>query len=180
MTRRPNILFITADHLRYDTLGCTGDPIIQTPSIDGLARDGASLTRFFVQSPVCQPSRATMMTGRYPRHHGVRWNGNRLDENEMTMVEFFQQHGYATASIGKHHISQDRFRAALDVVDAQGIRRNWREREDGDYTVRDPNPFEAYVRSRGHEYATGYALPGFRERLGAVPSDLPEACHLDA
>jgi arylsulfatase A-like enzyme len=177
---RPNILFVTADHLRYDTLGCTGDPVIQTPAIDRLAGEGVRFERFFVQNPVCQPSRATMMTGRYPRHHGVRWNGSRLDENEMTLVEFLKRHGYATASIGKHHISQERFRAAVDVFDAERIRRNWRERADGDYTVHDPNPFEAYVRARGFEYITGYALPNFRERLGAVPSNLPEDCHLDA
>ncbi len=180
MNAQPNILFVTTDHLRYDTLGCTGDPIIRTPAIDRLAREGVHFQQFFVQNPVCQPSRATMMTGRYPRHHGVRWNGSRLDENEMTLVEFLKRQGYTTASIGKHHVAQDRFRAALDVVDAEAIRRNWRERADGDYTVHDPNPFEAYVRARGYEYVTGYALPNFRKRLGAVPSDLPEDCHLDA
>ena len=180
MAARPNILFVTADHLRYDTLGCTGDPMVQTPAIDRLAGEGVRFEQFFVQNPVCQPSRATMMTGRYPRHHGVRWNGNRLDENEMTLVEFLKSQGYTTASIGKHHIAQERFRAALDVLDAEAIRRNWRERADGDYTVHDPNEFEEYVRARGFEYATGYALPDFRKRLGAVPSDLPEDCHLDA
>jgi arylsulfatase A-like enzyme len=177
---RPNILFVTADHLRYDTLGHTGDPVIQTPAIDRLAKEGVRFEQLFVQNPVCQPSRATMMTGRYPRHHGVRWNGNRLDENETTLVEFLKRQGYTTASIGKHHIAQERFRAALDVVDAEAIRRNWREQPDGDYTVHDPNPFETYVRARGYEYVTGYALPDFRKRLGAVPSDLPEDCHLDA
>jgi len=177
---------VTADHLRHDTLGCTGDPVIHTPAIDRLAEQSVRFEQFFVQNPVCQPSRATMMTGRYPRHHGVRWNGSRLDENEMTLVEFLKDRGYTTASIGKHHVAQERFRAALDVIDAEGIRRNWRERADGDYTVRadglhpPPNPFEAYVRARGYEYVTGYALPDFRKRLGAVPSNLPEDCHLDA
>jgi len=177
---QPNVLLITADHLRYDTVGHNGDPVIQTPGMDRLAAEGARLSRFFVQNPVCQPSRASLMTGRYPRHHGVRWNGNRLDENEMTMVEFFKNKGYTTASVGKHHVSQKRFTDSLDHAEAGGIRRNWSERADGCYTVTDPNPFEQYVRSCGHEYQTGYALPGFRERLGAVPSDLPEDCHLDA
>ena len=147
--RPPNILFVTADHLRYDTLGHTGDPVLQTPAIDGLAAQGIRFDQFFVQNPVCQPSRATMMTGRYPRHHGVRWNGSRLDENEMTLVEFLKDQGYTTALVGKHHVAQERFRTALDHVDAAGIRRNWRERADGDYTVLDPNPFEQYVRERG-------------------------------
>ncbi len=61
----------------------------------------------------------------------------------------------------------------------------WKPSEDGtyreeDYKVADPNEFEQYVRDRGYEYRTGYALPGFREKLGAVPSDLPEDCHIDA
>jgi arylsulfatase A-like enzyme len=180
MSKTPNILLVTADHLRYDTLGCTGDPVIQTPAIDSLASGGVSFSRAFAQNPVCQPSRASIMTGRYPRHHGVRWNGDRINENETTLVEFFKSRGYTTASIGKHHISQDRFTKALDHCDASGIRRNWTERPDGRYEVRDPNPFEDYVRSRGFEYRTGYALPDFRKRLGAVPSELPEECHLDS
>ena len=180
MTTRPNILFITADHLRYDTVGHAGDPIIQTPTLNRLVAEGVRFTNCFVQSPVCQPSRATMMTGRYPRHHGVRWNGSRLDENETTMVEFFKRRGYATAAVGKHHIRQERFARHIDHLDASGIRRNWRENPNGVYTVDKENPFEAYVRSRGYEYKTGYAIPNFRENLGAAPSDLPADCHLDA
>lgn len=169
MNDRPNILLITADHLRYDILGHAGDPIVQTPDIDRLASESVRFTHYFVQNPVCQPSRATIMTGRYPRHHGVRWNGNRLDENEMTMTELFKNQGYTTACIGKHHLSQQRFRQAMDHMEASGIRNM------------DPdNPFVQYVRSRGYEYKTGYALPNFRQNLGAVPSDLPEDCHLDA
>ncbi|MDP6775586.1 MAG: sulfatase-like hydrolase/transferase [Candidatus Latescibacteria bacterium] len=180
MADRPNIVFITADHLRYDTLGCTGDPVIQTPGIDRLASEGTSLSRFFVQNPVCAPSRATFMTGRYPRHHGVKWNGSSLSENEMTMVEFFKSHGYATACVGKSHVGQKRFRESLDHVEANGIRRDWSDKPGTDYTVTNPNPFEQYVRDRGFEYRTSYALPNFRANLGAVPSDLPDDCHLDS
>jgi len=178
--RPPNVILVTADHLRYDTLGCNGDPVIQTPGIDRLAAQGQCFENFFVQNPVCQPSRATLMTGRYPRHHNVRWNGSRLPEHEVTLPEFFKQQGYTTACVGKHHIAQQRFLDALDHLEAGGLRRNWKERTDGDYTVREPNAFEQYVRARGYEYRTGYALPQFRERLGAVPSELPEDCHLDA
>lgn len=176
----PNILFITTDHLRYDTLGYTGDPTIQTPAIDRLAAESVRLNHFYVQNPVCAPSRATFMTGRYTRNHGVKWNGSRLNENEITLVEHLKQNGYQTAVVGKHHIGQEKFRKHIDHASAAGIRRGWKELDDGDYTVTDPNPFEQYVRDRGYEYQTGYALPGFRERLGAVPSDLPEDCHIDA
>ena len=180
MIKRPNILFITTDHLRCDTLGYTGDPLVQTPAIDALAEKSTRFSKCFVQNPVCSPSRASFMTGRYPKNHGVKWNGSKLGEHELTMVEAFKNRGYATASVGKHGIGQRRFRQMLDHVDAVGIRRGWKERADGDYTVADPNPFEQYVRNRGYEYRTGYALPNFRKNLGAVLSDLPEDCHIDA
>jgi arylsulfatase len=180
MADQPNILFITADHLRYDKLAFNGDPVIQTPALDRLASRGVVFDRCFAQNPVCQPSRASIMTGRYPRHHGVRWNEDRLNENEITLVEHFKIHGYETACVGKHHISQERFLKALDYAAATDIRRNWKERADGDYTVATENEFERYVRDKGYVYRTGFALPDFRARLGAVPSDLPEDCHLDA
>lgn len=180
MIKRPNILFITTDHLRYDALGYTGDPLVQTPAIDALAEKSTRFSKCFVQNPVCSPSRASFMTGRYPKNHGVKWNGSKLGEHEITMVEAFKNRGYTTASVGKHGIGQQRFRQVLDHVDAVGIRRGWKERADGDYTVADPNPFEQYVLDRGYEYRTGYALPNFRKNLGAVPSDLPEDCHIDA
>ena len=180
MTERPNILFITTDHLRYDALGYTGDPLVQTPAIDALAEKSTRFSKCFVQNPVCSPSRASFMTGRYPKNHGVKWNGSKLGEHEITMVEAFKNRGYTTASVGKHGIGQQRFRQVLDHMDAVGIRRGWKERADGDYTVADPNPFEQYVLDRGYEYRTGYALPNFRKNLGAVPSDLPEDCHIDA
>jgi arylsulfatase len=170
MPGRPNILFITTDHLRYDTLGCTGDPVIRTPCIDALAARSVSLSRYFVQNPVCHPSRATMLTGRYPCHHGVRWNFNDLSENEVTLLEYLKRHGYRTACIGKYHLDQRRFHEALDYREAASIR-----------NMKPENPFVQYVKSRGFEYRTEFALPGFRERLGAVPQpDLPEDCHLDA
>ncbi len=180
MKQRPNILFITTDHLRFDTLGYTGDEVIQTPAIDRLAGESVRLNQCYVQNPVCSPSRASFATGRYPRHHGVRWNGTRLPEHEMTMVEYFKRNGYNTASIGKSGISQERYKAHVDHLAASGIRRGWKEREDNDYVVEDPNEFEQYVRSRGFEYKTGYALKDFRKNLGAVPSDLPDDCHIDA
>jgi len=179
MTTRPNVLFITTDHLRYDTLGYTGDPVIQTPAIDALAKKSVRFSKCFVQNPVCSPSRASFMTGRYTKSHGLKWNGTKLSEHEITMVEAFKDEGYTTAAVGKHGIGQQRFKTRVDHMDATGIRRGWKE-DDVDYTVHDPNPFEQYVRDRGYEYKTGYALPNFRKNLGAVPSDLPEDCHIDS
>lgn len=177
-----NVLFITADQLRYDALGYTGNAAARTPAIDRLASESARFERMYAQSPVCQPSRATIMTGRYPRHHGVKWNGSALNENELTLLTHFKRSGYATAMIGKHHIRQQRFAQSIDAQAADQIRRVWsKERPNGDYSIAGhENEFEAYVRLRGYDYKTGFALPGLRANLGAVPSDLPEDCHIDA
>lgn len=151
MSNRPNVVFITTDHLRYDTLGYTGDPVIQTPAIDTLAAKSVRFSNCFVQNPVCSPSRASFMTGRYTKNHGLKWNGTKLSEHEITMVEAFKDQGYTTAAIGKNGIGQQRFGQWLDHVEAKGIRRGWKERADGDYTVHDPNPFEQYVRKEDED-----------------------------
>jgi len=169
MPRTPHIVLITCDHLRADTVGYAGDQVIQTPAIDALAAESVRFGQWHVQSPVCQPSRATIMTGRYPRHHGLKWNFGGLDENEVTLAEYLGKQGYQVASVGKHHIKQRRFSESLDHVDAAGIR-----------NMKPDNPFRAWCAEQGWDYLTGEALDRLKERLGAVPSDLPEAAHLDA
>ena len=67
----PNILFITTDQQRRDTLGCYGNPLISTPNIDRLAAEGICLDRAYCESPICLPSRVTMITGKKAGHHGV-------------------------------------------------------------------------------------------------------------
>src|SRR4051812_21991052 len=73
--RRRNILFVTTDQQRFDSLGITGNPYTRTPSIDALAHDGLLYRRAHVQNVVCMPSRTTMLTGQHPLTHGVVANG---------------------------------------------------------------------------------------------------------
>jgi len=91
------------DELRFDALGCTGNPIIKTPNIDRLARDGVMVEHYFSQSPVCQPSRATLATGRYPHVHGVKWNWYDLDATEITLQAVLGQADFETWAVGKMH-----------------------------------------------------------------------------
>ncbi|MDX1357873.1 MAG: sulfatase-like hydrolase/transferase, partial [Clostridia bacterium] len=72
--RKPNVLFIMADQLRFDCIGFNGNGIIRTPNLDRLAGQGANLQSLFIQAPVCVPSRQTFFTGRYPRYHRNRVN----------------------------------------------------------------------------------------------------------
>ena len=76
-----NVLLITTDQQRADTIAAWGNPVISTPTLDRLARDGTSFTRCRTQNPYCQPSRATILTGTYPSTHGVVSNGVDLPDD---------------------------------------------------------------------------------------------------
>jgi len=105
MDRKPNILWICTDQQRYDTLGCTGNPFIRTPNIDALAAGGALLKEAYTVSPVCAPSRACFLSGRYPRTCGVRQNGQDIPESEYLLPRLFADNGYVCGLSGKLHIS---------------------------------------------------------------------------
>lgn len=102
---RPNIVIILADDQGWGDLSINGNSNLFSPAIDGLAKSGAILDRFFV-CPVCSPTRAEFLTGRYhPRGgvHGVSTGGERLNLDERTIAEIFKAAGYATAAFGKWH-----------------------------------------------------------------------------
>src|SRR5581483_4355188 len=101
---RPNFLFIIADQLRWDHLGCYGNKIVKTPAIDKLAAGGFTADAFHVASPICMPNRATLMTGRMPSVHGVRHNGIPLSLDATTFADLLRQAGYRTAMVGKSHL----------------------------------------------------------------------------
>ena len=104
-SQRPNVLIILADDQGWGDLSLNGNSNLSTPQIDSLARSGALFVRFFV-CPVCSPTRAEFLTGRYhPRGgvHGVSLGGERLNLGEQTVAEVFKAAGYATAAFGKWH-----------------------------------------------------------------------------
>ena len=96
-----NILFIMADQLRWDHLGCAGHPYLTTPSLDALARRGVRFANAFVNSGVCGPSRMSMYTGRYPISHGATWNRVPLAIGEVTLGEYLKGAGHALALAGQ-------------------------------------------------------------------------------
>jgi arylsulfatase A-like enzyme len=101
--RRPNILLITTDQQRFDSLGCNGNPWIDTPAIDSLAATGLRYSRAHVQNVLCMPSRATILTGQHPATHGVWSNGVCLPREAPSVAAVLRDAGYATAHIGKIH-----------------------------------------------------------------------------
>lgn len=101
----PNILLICTDQQRYDSLGCYGNKYVQTPTIDRLAEEGVLFEQCYVQSPVCAPSRASLVTGRYPHAHGLWANGVSLPPHETFFTEALANSGYDCGLIGKLHLS---------------------------------------------------------------------------
>jgi arylsulfatase len=104
---KPNILFITLDEMRFDALGCAGNLHIRTPNIDALAARGTMFSHTFTQGPLCQPARASIITGQYVKQTGMSRNGLDMNPDWPTMMKALQAQGYQTAMVGKTHFSSD-------------------------------------------------------------------------
>ena len=125
--RLPNIVVMLADDLGYSDLGCYGSSFYETPHLDQLAREGARFTDAYAACPVCSPTRASLLTGKWPQRCGVtdyigaaqpeRWNRNtklmpanyrrELPLEEETLAELLKKKGYATFYAGKWHLGPE-------------------------------------------------------------------------
>lgn len=104
--RPPNILWVCADQMRYDTVAALGNRHIRTPTLDRLVGAGTAFTRTYTQNPVCTPSRASFLTGRYPAAHGVYRNGvEYFPSDEILVTRLFADAGYDCGLVGKLHLS---------------------------------------------------------------------------
>jgi len=131
MAPKMNVLILHCDQLRYDGLGCNGNPHARTPNIDALAAEGTVFTRHIAANPICMPSRASLLTGLYPPGHNVWTNGVALNRRQYedptgewseaaspaapfqghvvaeprTLADLFAENGYDTAAFGKLHLT---------------------------------------------------------------------------
>jgi arylsulfatase A-like enzyme len=102
--RRPNVVIFLADDLGCHDLGAWGATDLKSPNIDALAASGARFTNWYAAAPVCAPSRAALLTGRYPIRAGVPGNGQPLQPSERTIASLLKPAGYATGIFGKWHL----------------------------------------------------------------------------
>ncbi|EMP35069.1 Steryl-sulfatase [Chelonia mydas] len=117
-TSNPNFILIMVDDLGIGDLGCYGNKTLRTPNIDKLAKGGVTFTQHIAASPLCTPSRAAFLTGRYPVRSGMAALSNigvflfsassgGLPPEEITFVKLLKQKGYSTALIGKWHLGMN-------------------------------------------------------------------------
>ena len=107
--QKPNIVYIFADDLGYGDLSCYGAKDINTPNIDQIAKEGIKFTEFYSASSVCSPSRAALLTGRYPQRMGINTvffpeSFTGIPDTEITIPEILKEKGYATGIVGKWHL----------------------------------------------------------------------------
>ena len=102
--RKPNFVIFLADDLGCHDIGAWGATDLKTPNIDALAASGARFTNWYAAAPVCAPSRAALLTGRYPQRAGVPNNGPPLRPSERTIASVLKPAGYATGIFGKWHL----------------------------------------------------------------------------
>ena len=123
-SQRPNVVFFLVDDLGQRDVGCYGSSFYETPAIDQLAKEGVLFQNAYSTCHVCSPSRASILTGKYPaRTNLTEWLGGRperdyeklhhgekltvLPDSEQTLAETLHKHGYATANYGKAHLNKD-------------------------------------------------------------------------
>jgi len=162
-----NVLLIISDEHRRDASGCYGNKTVKTLSIDALAQDGVIFTRAYCPSPLCAPSRASMLTGKYPNSHGALHhyiNGKDPGlhnepgiRGQRTIAHMFRAHGYVTGAIGKMHVHGETREHDLGF-DYRKLRF---------YTYL----YEDYKNEVGEEKAKAYLGKGYRDRHYSYNTD---------
>ncbi len=167
--KRPNILWICTDQQRYDTIAALGNPYIRTPNLDKLVSEGVAFTHAFAQNPVCTPSRASFLTGRYPRTTGARQNGQAIPSHEVLITKMLADSGYDCGLAGKLHLAPCHKQVEKRIDDGYRVF-NWSH---------DPHPhwgkdnqYTAWIESKGYKWEDIYRPPKGKHAFAGVPAEL--------
>ena len=162
---RPNILWYCTDQQRFDTIGALGNPHAQTPTLDALVEGGAAFTHAYCQSPVCTPSRTSIMTGLYPsRAHSTRNGNESLARHPPLISKLVAEAGYHCGLVGKFHLQSSGKRIEPRLDDGFSY---WK------FSHAPRDDWE-----RGHDYADWVrARGGDLDAMRQSEEHVPAACH---
>jgi arylsulfatase A-like enzyme len=167
--KRPNVLMITVDQWPGRLMGCAGHPVVQTPTIDQLARNGVRFSNAYSETPVCIPARRTLMTGTSTRTHGDRvFKTTEPMPDLPTLAQCFRDGGYQAHAVGKLHVYPPRDRIGFDDVILC---------EEGRPHIGAVDDYDMFLAERGftgEQFAGGMNNNNYMHR----PWHLPEACHV--
>lgn len=167
-TDRPNILLMTVDQWPGHLLGISGHPVIQTPTLDELCRNGTRFTNAQSECPICVPARRCLMTGASPRGHGDRVYDDQLAMPAETLAATLSAAGYQTQAVGKLHVFPQRDRIGFDDVQLE-------EEGRAQYGVMDD--YEIWLGDKGYpgqQFDHGMSTDGYLHR----PWHLSEELHV--
>jgi arylsulfatase len=161
----PNILWICTDQQRWDTIGALGFAGIRTPNIDRLCAEGTAFTHAHCQNPICTPSRASFLTGMYPRYLNACTNGSESWQNEAPLVtKTLADAGYDCGLAGKFHLSAAHNR--IEPRPADGYRVfHWSHHPHDSWPV--GHAYKDWLTAQGHEYG-----PLKKKSGGGIPREL--------
>ena len=165
-----NLLFITTDQQRWDSLPCYGLDFIRTPNLDRLAREGVVFERAYTPAPLCVPMRAALMSGQWPSTTGVLGNGHWLDSSVPVWPHLFSAAGLWTGAIGKMHFHPwDAHYGFQERISAEDKRHTYL-----------PDDYSKFLRAHDLAPLHPTAKPGYFEWLQASVTPWPKRFHADA
>ena len=178
MTRQPNILFIFTDQQRADTMACYGNDLIETSNLNSLAAGSFVFENGYVSSPICTPSRSTILTGLWPHVNGCLKNNIRLDESVQTIADLLPPE-YHTAYYGKWHLGNEVIRQH-GFDEWVSIEDQYREYYTAEEHLSVLSDYHHFLVERGHEpdKESEGSMVFSREYAAALPEELTKATFL--
>lgn len=179
-----NLVWFCTDQQRYDTLSCMGNPYLHTPNIDRLAREGVLFTNAYAQCPICTPSRASFLTGRYPCVTKAFFNGNEFfSKDEILVTKLLADAGYICGLTGKLHLTGAEKRMEQRTDDGYSFMQ-WSHHPHDDWPE-GVNHYQTWLKAQGIDWKKVYGgrftsmsqwppteNPGFSGKEVGVPAEL--------
>lgn len=164
---QPNILWICTDQQRFDTIHALENKLIRTPHIDRLVETGVAFERAYCQSTVCSPSRASFLTGRYPRTTGCRQNGQSIRPDEKLISRMFADAGYTCGLAGKLHLATCADGVVEQRIDDGYSVFHWSHHPQPDWPQ---NAYSQWLTEQGQSWEKLYTGPGSPYVKEGVPA----------